>query len=72
MILTSRMWNIKQRIDFLALRAVRDPGDYLIRFELDELTVKFNRLMRIEKLGLRVLEGGRSSSSSTEEKPQAS
>ena len=72
MILTPRMWEIKQRMEALELWVLADPGDYLLQFELDELRIEFKRLSQMEKLGLRVIQGGQSSNPSTPLKVQTS
>jgi hypothetical protein len=57
MIQTPRMWEISQRINSLAYWVKADPNDYMSRFELEELHHEYNKLERIEKLGLKLILG---------------
>lgn len=62
MIVTPQMWSINQRIEFLEFCNLTSPEDFLVKFELEELRIKYKQLNRKEELGLKVIEGGRQSS----------
>lgn len=64
MIVTPKMWELKQRIGFLQGILDLDPGDYMARFEMDELTIAYAKLDKRERLGIRVIPGGRQPSTS--------
>jgi hypothetical protein len=72
MIVTPKMWELEQRITHLQWLHQCDPNDYMIEFELDELSRRYARLAQMERLGLKVILGGRhSSNSSTDPNSQA-
>lgn len=72
MIMTPRMWGLKKRIDFLKWQVTCDPGDYMAQFELDELMIQYGKLDTIERIGLKVLQGGQLTSSLTGNRAQIS
>ncbi len=73
MIETPKMWGIKKRIDFLKQCLKADPGDYMIEFELNELLIAYDKLGRIDRMGLKLVYGGlHPSSSSTDKSRQVS
>lgn len=59
MILTPRMWKLKQRIDFLEQATKADPTDRAVSQCLRDLKRVMGRLERIEALGLKLVLGGK-------------
>lgn len=59
MIVTPKMWAIKQRLDFLEHHCLCDPGDYLAVWERDELRIKYANLTKRGKIGLYIIRGGK-------------
>jgi hypothetical protein len=49
------MYSLAMDIQCLENLCKREPGDYLAEFELGEMKQKYERLERIEKLGLRLI-----------------
>ncbi len=46
---------LKARISLLSHVVLRDPGDFMSAWELDELRVKYSKLLRRNSLGIRVI-----------------
>jgi hypothetical protein len=65
MIITPEMFKISERIEELRQKLAKDPGDYMINFEFDELVTKYDLLDKMEKMGLKVINGGKNSNSLT-------
>lgn len=63
MVLTPKMFVMKERIAFLEAKVTIMKGDYIAKRELEDLKLKFSRLERIERLGLKALPGGKETTS---------
>ncbi len=59
MIITPKMFVLQEEIKRLEEVSKRDPGDYLSAFELAEARISLDKLGRIEKLGLKLILGGK-------------
>lgn len=66
MTVTPKMWAIQQRITFLSWVCTTHPDDYDALKEMEDLIERCLKLERAERLGLRVIPGGRLSNSSTQ------
>lgn len=68
MVLTPRMFLMQDAILLLEAKLAKDPGDYMVDFELGELRSKYVLLERRERLGLSVIQGSGQSSNSLTQK----
>lgn len=67
MIQTPKMWAITNRLDFLEPLLEQDPDNADLQSEIVHLRGKYERMARIERLGLQLIMGGQVSASCTDQ-----
>ncbi len=56
---------LRARISLLSHAVLRDPGDFMSVWELEEMQIKYSKLLRRNSLGIRVIKNVTQSSKSS-------